>query len=87
MIVFGIHEGRLYKLIYPPAQALVHIEINPCEIWHRRFGHLHFKILPTLSSIVDGIPELKEDHKGVCKGCAMGTDTNRPIGSSASRSK
>jgi len=69
------------------AQALVHIEISPCELWHRRFGHLHFKILPTLSSIVNDILNLKEDHEGVCKQCALGKNTKRPFGSSASRSK
>lgn len=85
--VIGIREGRLYKLISPVAQSLIHIEISRCELWHRIFGHLHFKILPTLSSIVDGIPNLKEDHEGVCKGCALGKNTKRPFGSSASRSK
>ena len=53
--VIGIREGSLYRLISPINHALVHTEISPCELWHRRFGHLHFKILPTLNSIVDGI--------------------------------
>ena len=30
---------------------------------------------------------LEEDHGGVCKGCALGKNTKRPFGSSASRSK
>jgi len=42
--VIGIREGRLYRLIYPINQALVHTEISPCELWHRRFGHLHFQL-------------------------------------------
>jgi len=62
--MIGIHEGILYRLLTPFAQALVHIEISPCELWHRRFGHLHFKILPTLNSIVDEILKLK-DHEGI----------------------
>ena len=82
--VIGNQEGRLYKLISPSAQALVHIEFSLCELSHRRFGHLHFKILPTLSSIVDGIPKLKEDHEGICKGCALGKNTKRHFGSNAS---
>lgn len=40
--VTGILEGRIYRLLSPLAQALVHIEINPCELWNRIFGHLHF---------------------------------------------
>jgi hypothetical protein len=37
----------LYKL---PGhiQALVHASVSPSELWHRRFGHLHFKVLPGL---------------------------------------
>ena len=85
--MIGIHEGRLYRLITPITQALVHIEISPCELWHRIFGHLHHKILPTLNTIVNGIPELKEDHEGVCKGYALGENTKRPFGSNGSRSK
>lgn len=46
-----------------------------------------FQILPTLNSIVDGIPNLKENHEGVCKGCALGKNTKRPFGSSVSRPK
>lgn len=59
--VIGIREGRLYRLISPVNHALVHTEIIPCELWHKRFGHLHFKILPTVNSILDVIPNLKED--------------------------
>ena len=87
MKVIGIREGRHYRLISPVNQALVHTEISPCELWHGRFGHLHFKILPTLNSIVDGISNLKEDHEGVCKGCALGKNTKRPFGRSALRPK
>ena len=35
---------------------------------------------------MNGIPELNKYH-GVCKGCALGKNTKRPFGSSASWSK
>ena len=35
--MIGICEGRLYRLLTPLAQALVHIEVSPCELWHRIF--------------------------------------------------
>lgn len=38
--VIGICEGRLYRLMVQQIQALVHDEINPSELWHRRYGHL-----------------------------------------------
>lgn len=70
--IIEILEGRPSRLLTPLSQALVHFEISPCELLHRRFGHLHYKILPSLNSILNGIPELKEDHEGICKGCALG---------------
>lgn len=82
-----IREGRLYRLLTPLAQVLVYIEVSPCELWHRICGHHHYKILPTLNSIVNGIPKWKEDHEGVCKGCALCKNTKRPFGSNASTSK
>ena len=39
--VIEVHEGCLYRVITPYPHALVHMEINPIELWHRRYGHLH----------------------------------------------
>ena len=66
-MVIGVREGSLYRVITPPPQDLVHMEINPIELWHRRYGHLHYKIIPNLSQLVHGIPDMKLDHEGVCK--------------------
>ena len=63
--VFGIHDGRLYRLVIQPDQALVHDEIDPSELWHRRYGHLHFRALPELSEIVLGVLDLQEKNDGV----------------------
>lgn len=41
--VIGIRERRLYRLLTPPPQALVHMDI-PSKLWHRRYGHLHYNI-------------------------------------------
>ena len=30
--VIRIHEGRLYRLLTPLSQALVHIKVSPCEL-------------------------------------------------------
>ena len=56
--VIGVHEDGLYKLIGKPAQALVHSTISPCELWHRRFGHLHYRALPLASKVVKGLLEI-----------------------------
>lgn len=50
-------------------------------------GNLHYKILPTLKSIVNGIPNLKEYHEGFCKGCALRNNAKKPFAHSTSRAQ
>lgn len=76
-----------YRVITPSLQAIVYMEINPIELWHRRYGHIHNKIILSLSQMVKGIPNIKEDHGGVCKGCALGKNTRKPFTNSNTRSK
>lgn len=71
----GVHEGRLYRVITPSPQALVHMEINAIKLWHRSYGHIHYKIIPSLSQIEN----IKEDREGVCEGCALGKKTRKPL--------
>jgi len=85
--VIGIREGRLYRLVGQPTQALVHGEINPSELWHKRYGHLHYRALPKLNKIFSGVLELHIDHKIVCKGCALDNNIKKPFPSSDNRSK
>ena len=56
--VVGIREGTLYKLLGQNAQARVHDELNPSELWNRRYAHLHCQALTSLKDMVVGIPEL-----------------------------
>ena len=37
--------------------------------------------------MVEGIPELKSTHEGICKGCALGKNIKRPFPSNNNRSK
>jgi transposase InsO family protein len=37
--------------------------------------------------MVEGIPELKSTHKGICKGCALAKNIKKPFPSSNNRSK
>ena len=50
--VIGVHKDGLYRYIGKPVHALVHSTISPCEMWHRRFGHLHYRALPLTSKAV-----------------------------------
>ena len=86
-LVIGVKEGGLYKLKGSPNQALFHSTIDPCELWHRRFAHLHYRALPSVSRAVLGIPELQAKHGGVCKGCTQGKNVKKPFPSSESKAK
>ena len=84
--MIGVEEGGLYKLKGSSDQTLLHSTIDPCELWHRRFAHLHYRALPSVSKAVLGIPELQAKH-GVCKGCAQGKNVKKPFPSSDSKAK
>lgn len=67
--------------------GLVHVEVSPNELWHSRFGHLHFKALPDLQKMVSGMPTVDFDHYEVCKGFLHGKNVKRSFPSSIHRSK
>jgi hypothetical protein len=70
--VIGIKQGKLYRLMFQPDQALFHSSsIDLCELWHRRMAHLHHGAFNVLKEIVTGLPEFSVEHQGVCKGCAL----------------
>ena len=65
----------------------MHKTVNLCELWHRRFGHLHYGALPSLQNIVTGMPDFQNDHDGVCRGCVIGKNVKSSLSSSNRRSK
>ena len=75
-VVIGEKEGGLYKLKGQPKQALVHDSVQPNELWHRRLAHVHYRGLPLVSKVVEGLLEMQKKHEGVCKGCAKGNTKN-----------
>jgi hypothetical protein len=86
-IVIGVQEGGLYKLKGHSETTLVHNTVNPCELWHKRLAHLHYKALPIMSKMVTGLLEIQVDHEGICKGCAEGKSVKSPFPSSESKAK
>jgi hypothetical protein len=65
VVMIGVEEGGLYKLKGSSDQLILHNTIDPCELWHQRFAHLHYRALTTVSKVVIGIPELQVKHEGV----------------------
>lgn len=86
-IEIGVRVGGLYKLLGHLIQALVHKTDNLYELWHRRFGHLHYGALPKLQNSVTGMPDILNDHDGVCRGCVLGKNVKSFFPSSSRRSK
>jgi hypothetical protein len=54
--VIGTHEGNLYRLLEQNEESLVHDEVNPNELWPRRYAHINYQALPFLKNMVEGIP-------------------------------
>jgi hypothetical protein len=86
-IEIGVKEGNVYRLMGNSIQAQVHVVMNPCELWHRRFGHLNYRALPSFPDMVTGMPPIKLIHDGMCNGCALGKHVKKPYSSSSRRSK
>jgi hypothetical protein len=85
--VIGSREGNLYRLLKQNEEALVHDEVNPNELWHRRYTHINYQALPFLKKMVEGIPELQPTHEGIFKGCALRKNIKKPFPSNNNRSK
>jgi hypothetical protein len=85
--VIGTREGNLYRLLEQNEEALVHDEVNPNELWHRRYAHINYQALPFLKKMVEEIPELQSTHEGIYKGCALGKNIKKPFPSNNNRSK
>jgi hypothetical protein len=85
--VIGTREGRLYRLLEKNDEAPVHDEVNPNEIWNRRYDHINYQALPFLKKKVEGIPELQSTLEGIFKGCALGKNIKKPFSRSNNRSK
>ena len=76
-IVIGVREGGLYKVPSYLIQALIHDAVNPSVLQHQRFGHLHYRALPSLQKMVTGMPDFHFEHDGICRGCALGKNAKQ----------
>jgi hypothetical protein len=61
--------------------------MNPSELCHRIFSHLHYKALPRVSKMVTGLLEIQEKLDGICKVFAQGKNVKRSFPSSAFKAK
>ena len=80
-------QGVLYKLKGHLEQALIHDSVEPNELWHRRFAHVHYRAIPLASKAIEGLPKIESKHDSVCKVCAEGKNTKKTFPSSESKEK
>jgi hypothetical protein len=45
----------------------------------RRLAHINYKALPHICKAVTSLPELKDDHEGICDGCEKGKNVKNPF--------
>ena len=57
VVVIG-EEGGVYKLKGHANLAFMTSTVSPCELWHRRLAHIHYKALPIVSKVVTSLPEI-----------------------------
>ena len=86
-VQIGVREEDLYKASKVSTHALAHHSVDPCELWHKRFRHLHYAALPGLQKMVTGMPKVSPKHEGICKGCALGKNTKKSFPRRKNRSK
>ena len=76
-IGIGVREGGDYKVLGKYIVAMKHHTINPCDLWHRRLGRLHFISLPGLQRMMKGMPSFDFVHDTICRGCDLGMNVKK----------
>ena len=85
--VIGIMSGKVYRLHFEPAKALVSSNNNQGELWHRRMAHLHHGALRHFRQAVIRVPQVQEEKHNHCKGCMLGKNIRKRFPQSEHRSK
>ena len=75
------------KLKGRPEKTLIHETTSSSERWHRRLAYINYKELPYVIKGVTGLPYLKIDHEGTCKGCPRGKNIMNPFLKSETKTK
>jgi len=65
----------------------VHDCLKLCELWHKRFGSLHYGTLPFLKEMVQGLLNFKIEKTRVCKDCTLDEHAKTTFQSSEHRSR
>ena len=77
----------MYKLKGNLETTLVHDTTISSELLHIGLAHINYKALPYVSKMVTGLPDMKIEHEGNCKGCARGKNIKNPFLKSETKTK
>ena len=58
---------RLIQVKGPSKTSYGHDTVEPNELWHKRLAHVHYRALPLVSKVVEGLPEIQAKHEGATK--------------------
>jgi hypothetical protein len=86
-MVIGFEEGGLYNLNGHSYSTLVHIIVNPSELWNRIFDHINYKALSIIIKMAKHFLEIQVKNVGICKGCAQGKNVKNPFPRNNNKSK
>ena len=65
VVVVGVEEGGIYILKGHVDSTSMTTTVSPCELWHIRLAHIHYKALPIVSKVVTGLPDIQINREGV----------------------
>jgi len=85
VFTLGFRVDGLYQVGGSPLGAFASDTSLQCELWHRRFAHLHYKALPGVRKMVTRIPKLNINPERVCQRCATGKHTKGTLPSNESK--
>ena len=85
--MIGIQSGKVYRLHFESAKALVNNNISQGDMWHRRMAHLHHGALRHLRHAVIGVPQVQEEKHNHYKGCDLEKNIRKPFPQSEHKSK
>ena len=80
--VVNLFYIQFKKVFTAEVASVAHVH-GKMDLWHQRMGHLHFKGVKALPSLVNGVDlgetQLDESHHGPCETCLEDKQTRVPF--------
>ena len=80
-----VRVDTLYQVAGSPLGAMTCNTTLQSELYHHCLHSFIIKPFLDARKVVIGMPDFKDDHEGVCQGCAEGKHTGGPFASSVTK--